>query len=116
MPESSPAPCRFAIRASTALCFLLSGLPNTDSALTLTDFAGRDGADALLVSERNLSTYLPRTPPEKSYSALISRPGRFEGCLFVVAFFTLGRGASADQADPLSQDNMNRNRQGSALC
>src|SRR5258708_31657729 len=45
MPESSPAACRFAIRDKTALCFLLSGLLNIDSALTLTSFWGRDDAD-----------------------------------------------------------------------
>src|ERR1017187_7180301 len=45
MSESSPAACRFAIRDRTAFCFLLSGLLNIDSALTLTSFAGRDDAD-----------------------------------------------------------------------
>src|SRR5216683_139545 len=45
MSESSPAACRFAIRDRTAFCFLLSGLLNIDSALTLISFAGRDDAD-----------------------------------------------------------------------
>src|SRR5450759_4535059 len=43
-PESSPAACRFAIRYNTSFCFLLSGLLNIDSALTLISFAGRDDA------------------------------------------------------------------------
>src|ERR1035441_9245932 len=45
MSESSPAACRFAIRDRTAFCFLLTGVLNIDSALTLTSFAGRDDAD-----------------------------------------------------------------------
>src|ERR1017187_9974642 len=45
MLDSSPAACRFAIRDKTVFCFLLSGLLNIDSALTLIRFAGRDDAD-----------------------------------------------------------------------
>src|ERR1035441_3142093 len=45
MSESSPAACRFAIRDRTAFCFLLTGLLNIDSALTLMSFAGRNDAD-----------------------------------------------------------------------
>src|SRR5258708_722820 len=45
MPESSPAACRFEIRDRTAFCFLLSGLLNIDSALTLISFPGRDDTD-----------------------------------------------------------------------
>src|SRR5271169_1066591 len=45
MLDSSPAACRFAIRAKTVFCFLLIGLLNIDSALTLIRFAGRDNAD-----------------------------------------------------------------------
>ena len=45
MPESSPAACRLAVRDRTAVCFLLGGLLNIDSALTLTSFAGRDDTD-----------------------------------------------------------------------
>src|ERR1022692_4019539 len=45
MLDSSPAACRFAIRDKTVFCFLLSGLLNIDSALTLISFAGRDDAD-----------------------------------------------------------------------
>src|SRR5260221_13095555 len=48
MSESSPAACRFAIRDRTAFCFLLSGLLNIDSALTLISFAGRDDTDGFL--------------------------------------------------------------------
>src|ERR1700687_2519827 len=44
MSESPPAACRFAIRDRTAFCFLLTGLVNIDSALTLISFAGRDDA------------------------------------------------------------------------
>jgi hypothetical protein len=43
--ESSPAAWRFAIRANTALCRLLGGLLNIDSALTLIRFPRRDNAD-----------------------------------------------------------------------
>src|SRR5450432_4210814 len=45
MSESSPAACRFAIWEMTAFCFLLTGLLNIDSALTLISFAGLDDAD-----------------------------------------------------------------------
>src|SRR5260370_26663889 len=45
MPEPSTAACRFAIRDRTAFCFLLSGLLNIDSALTLISFSGRDDTD-----------------------------------------------------------------------
>src|ERR1017187_10311715 len=45
MSESSPAAWRFAIPDRTAFCFLLTGLLNIDSALTLISFAGRDDSD-----------------------------------------------------------------------
>jgi hypothetical protein len=45
MLDSCPAACRFAIRDKTVFCFLLGGLLNIDSALTLIRFAGRDDAD-----------------------------------------------------------------------
>src|ERR1019366_5439700 len=45
MSESSPAACRFAIPDRTAFCFLLTGLLNIDTALTLMSFAGRNDAD-----------------------------------------------------------------------
>jgi hypothetical protein len=45
MVESSPAACCFAIRERTAFCFLLAGLLNIDSALTLISGAGRDDSD-----------------------------------------------------------------------
>ena len=64
-----------------------------------------------MVPRRYLSTYLPRTPPEKSYSALISRVPRLEGGFFIVASLMLRRRACADQADPLSSNSMNHNQQ-----
>jgi len=57
-----------------------------------------------LVPRRYLSTYLPRTPPEKSYSALISRLRRLEGGFFIVTSLMLRRLACAAQADPLSSN------------
>jgi len=84
---------------------------------SFTDFeSGKASANSgsrstTLVPRRYLSTYLPRTPPEKSYSALISRAPRLEGGFFVVASFMLRRRACADQADPLSPNSMNHNQQ-----
>src|ERR1017187_4732022 len=74
---------------------------------SLTDFeSGKASANSgsrstTLVPWRYRSTYLPRTPPEKSYSALISRVRGLEGVFFIVASLILRRRASADQTDPL---------------
>jgi len=82
---------------------------------SLTDFeSGNTSANSgsmstTLIPRRYLSTYLPRTPPEKSYSALISGVRRLEGGFFIIASLMLGCGASADQPDPLSSNSMNHN-------
>lgn len=57
------------------------------------------------------STYLPRMPPEKSYSGLISTGARLERGFFVFPAFILCRGASADQSRPLSSHSMNHHQQ-----
>src|ERR1017187_4073581 len=72
---------------------------------SLTDFeSGKASATSgsrstTLVPWRYCATYLPRTPPEKSYSALIPAALRLEGRFFVFASFMLRRSASTDQAD-----------------
>jgi hypothetical protein len=61
-----------------------------------------------LVPARYRSTYLPRTPPEKSYSGLISTATRLErGFFLVFPAFMPCRGASTDQSRPLSSHSMN---------
>jgi len=84
---------------------------------SFTDFeSGKASANAgsrstALVPLRYLSAYLPRTPPEKSYSALISGARRLEGGFFIAASFMLHRRACADRADTLSSHGMNHSRQ-----
>jgi hypothetical protein len=53
------------------------------------------------------STYLPRTPPEKSYSGLISALERLDRGFFVFSVFILRRKTSADQSRPLSSHSIN---------
>ncbi len=61
-----------------------------------------------LVPARYRSTYLPRTPPEKSYSGRISTADRLErGFFLVFPTFMPCRGASTDQSRPLSSHSMN---------
>jgi hypothetical protein len=67
-----------------------------------------------LVPWRYLSTYLPRTPPEKSYSALIPRVRRLGG-FFVFASLMLRRRACAYQADTLSSNSVNHDQQTSLV-
>jgi hypothetical protein len=64
-----------------------------------------------LVPARKRSTYLPRTPPKKSYSGLISTAALLERGLFVFAGFRLCCSASADQSRPLSSHSMNHDRE-----
>ena len=84
---------------------------------SFTDFeSGKASANSgsrstTLVPRRYLSTYLPRTPPEKSYSGLISRVRRLEGGFFIGVSLMLRRRACADQADALSSNSMNYNQQ-----
>jgi hypothetical protein len=59
---------------------------------------------------RYWSAYFPRTPPEKSYSALICVARLMRG-FFVLASFMPCRGAGADQADPHSSHSMNHNQE-----
>src|ERR1019366_7126051 len=74
---------------------------------SLTDFeSGKASANSgsrstTLVPRRYLSTYLPRTPPEKSYSALISTVLRLEVAFFILSSLLIRCSACADQADPL---------------
>src|ERR1035441_7447436 len=62
---------------------------------SLTDFeSGKASANfgsisTTLTPRRYLSTYLPRTPPEKSYSALISRGRVLEGVFLELRFLFL---------------------------
>jgi hypothetical protein len=60
-----------------------------------------------LVPVRYLSTYLPRTPPEKSYSGLILTRLRLEFGFFVDVFFMFCGNPSADRPDSFSPDSMN---------
>lgn len=84
---------------------------------SLTDFeSGKASANSgsrstTFVPRRYLSTYLPRTPSEKSYSALIPRLRRLDGGFFIVASLIIRRRTSADQTDPLSTNSMDHNQQ-----
>ena len=84
---------------------------------SLTDFeSGKASATSgsrstTLVPRQYWSTYLPRTPPEKSYSALISTTFRLEGRFLMLAFFMSGRSASADQPDSRSSNSMSHDQQ-----
>src|ERR1035438_7891356 len=84
---------------------------------SLTDFesekasANSGSRSTTLVPRRYLSTYLPRTPPEKSYSALISTALRLEGGFFILSSLMTRCSASADQADPLTSNSMDHNQQ-----
>jgi hypothetical protein len=55
-----------------------------------------------LVPRRYLSTYLPLTPSEKSYSALISTGLRLDGSFFIVASLMFRCNSSTDQTNLLS--------------
>lgn len=59
-----------------------------------------------LVPARYRSTYLPRTPAEKSYSGLISTAARLERGFFVFPTFMLCCSAGTDQSRPLSSHSM----------
>ena len=84
---------------------------------SLTDFesgnasANSGSRSTTFVPRRYLSTYLPRTPPEKSYSALISTVLRLEVGFFILSSLMIRRSACADQADPLTSNSMNHNQQ-----
>ena len=75
---------------------------------SLTDFecgkasSSSESSKTKLVPLRFRSTYLPRTPPEKSYSGRISAEARLEGLFFVAASFMIGYAAGADEPYPLS--------------
>jgi len=84
---------------------------------SLTDFefgkasANSGSSNTTLTPLRYLSTYFPRTPPEKSYSALIPLWRRLEEAFFVLPFFMFGCRTSADYADALPSHSMNHNEQ-----
>ncbi len=99
---------RVSVRAAMATSARSASFTDFESGKASTNFGSRS---TTLVPRRYLSVYLPRTPPEKSYSALIARVRRLEGGFFVVASFMLCRRACADQADPLSSNSMNHNQQ-----
>ena len=88
---------------------------------SLTDFeSGKASVNSgsgrtALVPRRYLSTYLPRTPAEKSYSALISWVRRLEEDFFIVASLMLCRRAYANQGDPLASQIRRRGSAGSRL-
>jgi hypothetical protein len=66
-----------------------------------------------------LSAYLPRTPPEKSYSARIfvdcrvdcRVDRRLEGGFFIAASFMASRRPRADQTNTLVSNSLNHNQQ-----
>ena len=94
-----------------------SAIATSARSASFTDFeSGKAAAtsgsrSATLVRRRYSAAYLPRTPVEKSYSALISLVRRFVGAFFIVASFMVGRRAGADQAYSLSSNSMNHNQQ-----
>ncbi len=103
---------RVSARAAIATSARSASLTDFESGKTFTNSGARS---ITLVPRRYLSAYLPLTPPEKSYSAFMSRVLRLEGGFFIVTSLTLRRQACTDQADSFFSNSMNHNQQPSLV-
>src|SRR5437879_6574757 len=98
-------------------CSARAAIARSARRASLTDFesgnasANSGSSRTTLLPRRYWSVYLPRTPPEKSYSALIPAFVRLARGLFVFMSFMPRCFAGADYADPRSSHSMNHNQE-----
>jgi len=108
---AAPGRCRFAGRALlTPPCATSSALPSARNAALTAAESGKSRCTSLssatiLLPPARRSTYLPRTPPAKSYSGSKSRSGAF----FILSSFLPTGNSRADQADALTAIDVNHN-------
>jgi hypothetical protein len=111
-PSSDYAGLRRSARVATARRARRASLTDFESGKASANSGSRS---TTLVPRRYRSTYLPRTPPEKSYSALISTVLRLEVAFFILSSLLMRCRACADQADPLTSNSMDHNQQTSLI-